>query len=124
MIKTVLLLGFLFCFCSGNGHIYKFQSKKSISFFRATGYYKNFFLKVNNTFTYSEKNQTKGEGAFGYLITKYSTESDRIKVYLKVNSRDTIFNYDVSKYDSLMIGLNDDNHFFVFNEREYVWAND
>lgn len=102
----------------------KLQIDKSVSFFRASGYYDKFCIKVDGRFNYFEKKQDKGSGAFGYLIGKYRTRNNIIKVYLSINDRDTSFIYNIEKHVSLMIGLNGSNNFFVFNEKEYVWAND
>jgi len=100
------------------------QKNKSISLFRASGYYDKFCIKVDGRFNYFEKQQDKGNGAFGYLIGRYKTNNNVIKIDLKINDRDTSFTYNIEKYDSLMIGLNGSKNFFVFNEKEYVWAND
>jgi hypothetical protein len=106
---------------------YAFRNQKSknreVSFFRMTGFFKIFRLKINNDFSYQEKNQTKGNSAFGYLITKYKTSSDTLHLYLQINDRDTTFNYVLSRYDSLMLG-GGDKYFFCWTKKEYIWAND
>ena len=111
--------------CSSNNFAFKsHQSKKrEVSFFRVTGYFRNFCLKINNDFCYQEKNQTKGNAALGYFITKYKTTSDTLHIYLKINNKDTTFNHVLTNYDSLMLGGNN-GHFFCWTKKEYIWAND
>lgn len=122
MIKSLIFLLFLF-YCCYNSSFKLYNQAKTVSVFRSTDYYNDFYIRINNDFSYEDRDTIKGNGVFGYLITKYPTKSNTIKIYLRVNSRDTTFSYNVSKYDSLMIGLGD-KYFFVFNEKEYVWAKD
>lgn len=98
-------------------------NEKVISIFRGSGNYKDYKLIIDKKYYYSDKNKTIQNGAFGELITKYKTKNNVVKIYLKIDGKDTAFNYNVSKYDSLMMGHGYRN-FYVFNEEEYVWAND
>lgn len=111
--------------CNNSDYAFKMEQpqKREISFFRMTGYFSNFCLKINNDFCYSEKKQTKGTDAFGYFVTKYKATSDTLRLYLKINNKDTTFNYILSKYDSLMLG-GGEGHFFCWTKKDYIWAND
>lgn len=99
------------------------QDEKVISIFRGSGIYKSFKIIIDKKYNYLDTCKTIENGAFGELITKYKTKNSFINIYLKVNGKDTAFNYNISKHDSLMMGVGD-KHFFIFNEDEYVWAND
>jgi hypothetical protein len=124
MKKYVCMLMLLIIFYSDH---YVFGKQKTrtreISIFRITGFFKNFYLKINDDFYYQEKNKTKGNAALGYFITKYKTNRDTLHLYLKINNRDTSFDYVLTKYDSLMLGGGDD-YFFCWTKKEYIWAND
>ena len=96
---------------------------REVSFFRMTGFFKRFCLKINNDFSYYERNQIKGNAALGYLITKYKTSSDTLHLYLKINNRDTTFKYVLTGCDSVMLG-GGDNYFFCWTKKDYIWAND
>jgi hypothetical protein len=100
------------------------KKEKLISIFRGSGIYNDYKLVVDKKYYYSDKNRTIYNGAFGELVTKYKTKDNNIKIYLRVDGSDTSFFYNVTNYDSLMMGRNDDGHFYIFNEREYIWAND
>lgn len=121
MTKTILVI---LLFIPTVIYTNELRKDKSVSLFRASGYYDRFCIKVDGKFNYFEQQQNKGNGAFGYLIGKYKTRKDIIKIDLRINDRDTTFTYNVEKHDSLMIGLNGSKNFFIFNETEYVWAND
>ena len=129
MVKTIRKLLLLIVFLIiGNNNNYahkmpEFQKSRDISFFRITGYFNNFSLKINDDFCYKERKQAKGHDAMGYLITKYKTTSNTLHIYLKINNRDTAFNYILSNYDSLMLGAGK-GHFFCWTKKDYIWAND
>ncbi len=124
-MRKYLFFVALLIFCSSNNYAFKNEKskKREISFFRMTGYFKKFCLKINNDFCYKEENQTKGNAAMGYFITKYKTSSDTLHLYLKINKRDTTFNYILSNSDSLMMGGGDD-YFFCWTKKQYIWSND
>lgn len=123
-MKIYLIIIICLIICDGNNYALKKKQsgKKMISFFRSTGYYNSFYLKINDDFHYQERNERKGRGVFGFLITKYPTSCDSLHIFLKINNKDTSFYYNVAKYDSLMIGLNEEYHFFCLNEKQYIWA--
>jgi len=117
------LLFFLVLFYFTCAAVQKKQSKKTISFFRPALYYRNFVLSIDDDFHYSDRDTLKGRRVFGYLITRYKTANNLLNIHLKVNDRDTSFSYDVSKCDSIILGLGYE-YFFVLNEKQYVWAGD
>jgi hypothetical protein len=99
------------------------KKEKVISIFRGSAFYKDYKLTVDKKYYYADTSSSVSNGAFGQLITKYKTAGSTIKIYLRVDGKDTTFSYNISKCDSLMMGRGAAG-FYVLNEREYVWAND
>jgi hypothetical protein len=48
-------------------------------------------------------------GAYGAFIATYSTSKDYIKIYLKINDKDTLFKYNLKECNcnSLMMGYSE-----------------
>ncbi|MBN9297410.1 MAG: hypothetical protein J0I41_10380 [Filimonas sp.] len=104
---------------------FKNEEKRPVNLYRMSGYYSDFYIKIDDSFAYQERRRYIGNGAYGMFIGRYWTSKNVIKVQLKVNGVDTVFKYDLTKCkcDSFMIGRADD--FFVFlNEYHYPWFND
>lgn len=119
MTKLIILISSLLI-------INVYSPQKQVSIFRFSGYYKSFYLRLDDKYVYNEKNKRLGNGAYGFPITKYATSKQSIEVYLKIDDRDTLFNYDLEKCkcDSLIMGDGDNNSFVILNEKEYPWVSD
>jgi hypothetical protein len=125
-MKIVYLVSVLLALLSPSREFYKIAATppKTISFFRASGYYKKFKLKINTDFNYSETNKTKGNGALGFYITNYKSSKKYVNITLSINDRDTSFKYFIHDKDSLMISLGWNNAFVILNQRQYIWGYD
>lgn len=97
---------------------------RNISIFRSPHDKQYFYLRINNDFEYLDNAKKMDNVCLGELITKYHAVKDSITIYLKITDRDTLFKYDISEHDSLLLGLSQGRNFFVFNETEYVWRFD
>jgi hypothetical protein len=125
-MKIVFLVTFFVVLLSPLRDFYTLAAvrPKTVSFFRASGYYTKFKLKINKDFNYSETNTTKGNGALRFFITNYTSSKEYVNVTLSINNRDTCFKYFIHDKDSLMISLGWNNAFVILNQREYVWGYD
>ena len=105
MIKTFIFLSLFLSLYTRNDFNEQIQGKeKTISIFRPSGFYEEYKISIDKKYFYADKHRMISNQAFGELITKYKTKSNNVDIYLRINGKDTSFRYNISIYDSLMMG--------------------
>jgi len=121
IIEVFLFIGVLNAGCGNNNssrttNIDTVVDANSLKIFRGSEedyYYK---LIINDTFCYCDTQHSTMVSSPGIYIghIKKGVNDDSIKVYLKINNRDTLFSLNVKGIDSLLLGrIYDNNRFHI-----------
>lgn len=122
MIKNLISLLALLIFACGSGT--NKNCYKTIHIFRTPQTFNFFELRINKDYRYLDTVGIITPTPLAYLITEYCAKLDTVHFEIRINDRDTAFNYVFNKNDSLLIGLNSDKRFILFNESEYILRED
>ena len=95
-----------------------FQKSETIRIFRLLDKYSLFYLKINNDFFYYDSSSSCPPNPPGLLINEYQKKNDILRIFLKINYRDTSFIFNSNGIDSLLIGLSGKNTFYIRTEKD------
>ncbi len=124
----------LFVFgCSGNGSSRRFKNnddtirKNTIKIFRAAEIDNSFKIVINDKFYYLDTlpgSMSSSPGAYIGEIKK--DKQDLIKIYLKIDNRDTLFFLNAAGIDSLLFGrkINSNGFYILTNLQKEGWLSE
>lgn len=101
------------------------NSEKKVALFIMPEYGKDFNLTVNDKYSFNSIVKDSGKHGPQEYIGNIFTQSNMIKIKIRILDKDSSFLYNIDKTDSLIFGLDISNqHFVIQNQNEYIWYYD
>lgn len=123
-ISNVVLLSNCTCSNENNRNFTQSNLNKKVRIYRIKETGSTFEVKVNDLKKYSFVDRAPIRYPFS-LVTEVDKKYDSIRIYLKIDNKDTLFNYNLSGIDSILLGKRPDGSFYVANNHNhYAWAID
>lgn len=135
MIRRTILIGITFFVfgCSDQSSSYGVESNfdtsedNVIKVFRAAGNINSFDLRINDKFYYKDTlPRSISASPRTYIGAIKKAERDSLKIYLKIDNRDTLFFINVNGIDSLLFGrkINSDGFYILTNLQKEGWLSE
>lgn len=106
--------------CGGEKNDVLFKDKTVL--FRSSEYNLVFCLTINNDFNYCDSLINK-DVVLGFPIGSYKKQKGNSVIHLRINDKDTIFEYPLFKVDSILFGLNGGGNFYIIsNHDKNAWV--
>ncbi|MBO9203387.1 MULTISPECIES: hypothetical protein [Niastella] len=85
-----------------------------LKIFRSTEKVNLYVLRINKDFSYRDSLERNYSEPWS-LINEYIPVGDSIKVYLKIDNKDTTFMYNIKDVDSILFGRSPGPSFYIIN---------